>query len=77
MSQTISRYFLWSFAANAVGLALAAWVGWSYSGTLEGTASIFFIALVPAALEISLSFDNAIVNANVLKRWTRHGSAGS
>ncbi|MFN3225849.1 MAG: DUF475 domain-containing protein [Hyphomicrobiales bacterium] len=60
-------YFRWAFVATAVGLSLGAWVGWSYTGTLDGTASIFFICTILAVLEISLSFDNAIVNANKLK----------
>ncbi len=75
MVKAVTRYFIWSFAATALGLALALWVGWTYTGTVEGMAGIFFITLVLAALEISLSFDNAIVNANVLKRmdhkWQR------
>ncbi len=73
--QSAAKYFTWAFAVTALGLALSIWVGWSFTGTMEGTASMFFISLVLAALEISLSFDNAIVNANVLKRmdpvWQR------
>ncbi len=75
MVKSVARYFTWSFAATAIGLSLALWIGWIYTGTAKGMAGIFFIALVLAALEISLSFDNAIVNANVLKRmdqkWQR------
>ncbi len=73
--KTAASYFTWAFAVTALGLALSVWVGWSFTGTVEGTAGLFFISLVLAALEISLSFDNAIVNANVLKRmdpvWQR------
>jgi hypothetical protein len=53
-----------------VGLALGVWVGCSFTGTVTGTLSIFFITCVLAVLEISLSFDNAIVNANKLKQMT-------
>ncbi|WP_128254083.1 DUF475 domain-containing protein [Falsirhodobacter deserti] len=60
-------YLTWAFAATVIGLALGAWLGWSTTGTLGGTASVFFICAVLAVLEISLSFDNAIVNANKLK----------
>ncbi|MGP3697547.1 DUF475 domain-containing protein [Rhodobacter sp. NSM] len=66
---TIS-YFTWAFAFTAVGLALGAFLGWQSTGTAEGTATIFFICCVLAVLEISLSFDNAIVNANKLKTMT-------
>lgn len=61
------QYFTGAFIVTASGLALGAWVGWFYTGTVPGMLSFFFICLVLAALEISLSFDNAVVNANVLK----------
>ncbi len=63
-------YFKWAFIVTAAGLALGAWLGWSATGTLGGMASVFFICTVLAVLEISLSFDNAIVNANKLKEMT-------
>ncbi len=68
MPRSAFRYFTLAFGVTALGLVLAVWVGWIYTGTIQGTLSLFFITLVLAALEISLSFDNAIVNANVLKR---------
>ncbi|MDF0600950.1 DUF475 domain-containing protein [Psychromarinibacter sp. C21-152] len=63
-------YFSWAFAFTAAGLALGALLGWRTTGTLGGTLEIFFICAVLAVLEISLSFDNAIVNANKLKDMT-------
>ncbi|WP_375263085.1 DUF475 domain-containing protein [Palleronia sp.] len=69
MSSTL-RYFTWAFAFTAIGLALSVWVGWSFTGTVQGMLQFLFITTVLAALEISLSFDNAIVNANVLKRMS-------
>jgi uncharacterized protein len=63
-------YFKWPFIVTAGGLVLGAFVGWNATGTLPGTLSIFFICAVLAVLEISLSFDNAIVNANRLKEMT-------
>ncbi|WP_096787247.1 DUF475 domain-containing protein [Rhodobacter sp. CZR27] len=63
-------YLTWAFAATVVGLALGGFLGWQSTGTIEGTATIFFICCVLAVLEISLSFDNAIVNANKLKSMT-------
>ncbi|MEU8511462.1 DUF475 domain-containing protein [Kitasatospora sp. NPDC048722] len=53
------RTFGWSFAITAVGLA-AAGLFWGAEG--------FGIVLILSILEISLSFDNAVVNATVLKR---------
>lgn len=63
-------YLTWAFVATAIGLGLGVWLGWETTGTLGGTASVFFIVAVLAVLEISLSFDNAIVNANKLKDMT-------
>ncbi|GHH63865.1 hypothetical protein GCM10018781_13820 [Kitasatospora indigofera] len=53
------RTFGWSFAITAVGL-IAAGLLWGAEG--------FGIVLILSILEISLSFDNAVVNATVLKR---------
>jgi hypothetical protein len=65
MGETMRRYFTWSLLVTAVGLALAVWLGWSRGG-VAGALSFGLIAAVLAVLEISLSFDNAIVNANKL-----------
>jgi len=63
-------YLRWAFIATAIGLALGVGLGWQTTGTLGGTMSVSFIVAVLAVLEISLSFDNAIVNANKLKDMT-------
>jgi hypothetical protein len=68
-------YFRWAFIVTAIGLALGGLLGWQMTGTVPGMMSIFFVVAVLAVLEISLSFDNAIVNANKLKtmrpEWQR------
>ena len=63
-SNSMMHYFKWAFIVTAVGLALGAALGWQATGTVGGMLSIFFICCVLAVLEISLSFDYAIVNAN-------------
>lgn len=63
-------YFTWAFIVTAIGLALGLWLGFETSHTVGGALKIFFIVCVLAVLEISLSFDNAIVNANKLKDMT-------
>ncbi|PZM10349.1 hypothetical protein CPY51_23650 [Rhizobium tubonense] len=63
-------YFKWALIVTLLGLALGGWVGWNMTGTMAGMATAFFICAVLAVLEISLSFDNAIVNANKLKAMT-------
>ncbi|WP_026480711.1 DUF475 domain-containing protein [Ahrensia sp. 13_GOM-1096m] len=60
-------YFKWPAIVTVLGLFLGAWLGWSVSGTLAGAAGAFFITAILSILEISLSFDNAIVNANKLR----------
>jgi hypothetical protein len=64
---TTMRYFRWAFIVTAVGILLSVLLGWSFTGTVLGAAGFLGIALVLCVLEISLSFDNAIVNANKLK----------
>lgn len=75
MTQHASRramlgYFTWAFIVSIAGLLLGGLIGWNMTGTIAGTATAFFICAVLAVLEISLSFDNAIVNANKLKAMT-------
>ena len=69
------RYYRWAFLVTAVGLCLGALVGWQATHTFSGLASAFFICAVLAVLEISLSFDNSIVDATKLREmrpeWQR------
>jgi hypothetical protein len=67
---TALHYFRWAFIVTGVGLVLSVWLGWAYTGTLAGALRFLFIGAVLSVLEISLSFDNAIVNANKLKDMT-------
>ncbi|MBL3675556.1 DUF475 domain-containing protein, partial [Paracoccus sp. KCTC 42845] len=69
-ARPILHYFTWAFIVTALGLLLGAYLGWQMTGTVGGMLTIFFICTVLAVLEISLSFDNAIVNANKLKEMT-------
>jgi hypothetical protein len=48
-------------------LALGVWYGWAMTGNVAATASMLWIIFVLSILEVSLSFDNAVVNAAVLK----------
>lgn len=62
------RHFRLSFAATAMLLALAACWGFSRGG-VAGSLNALWIAAVLGVLEVSLSFDNAVVNASVLSEW--------
>jgi len=64
------QYFGGSLAVTAIGLLLGAAVGAYYEHTLAGIARTVFIVTVLAVLETSLSFDNAVVNATVLRDMT-------
>lgn len=61
---TLLKYFKGSFALTLIGLVLGYWIGES---TGIGGAKAAFIVLILSILETSLSFDNAVVNATVLK----------
>ncbi len=61
------KHFWGSLLFTAAGLALGGWYGWSIHGTLDGMLGVLWICAVLAVLEVSLSFDNAAVNASVLK----------
>ncbi|WP_253259061.1 DUF475 domain-containing protein [Subtercola boreus] len=62
----VLKNFGWSFAVLLVGLAL---------GFLYGGPAALVLVVVLSVLEISLSFDNAVVNATILERmnaaWQR------
>ena len=66
----IRKYYTGSLLFTALCLAIAAWLGWSMTGTPAGTLGIVWIVLVLGVLEVSLSFDNAVVNATVLRHMT-------
>lgn len=61
------KYFWGSLLFTAICLAAGAALGWSSTGTIQGALSILFICAVLGVLEVSLSFDNAVVNATVLR----------
>jgi uncharacterized protein len=63
----VLRFYKGSILFTLACLALAAWYGWYQTGTISGTLSLLWIVLVLSVLEISLSFDNAVVNAAVLE----------
>ena len=69
-SKAIMHYLKWPLIVTAVGLVLSAWLGWATTHTVNGMLSFLLVGSVLACLEIALSFDNAIVNANKLEDMT-------
>lgn len=60
------RFFKGSIGFTLVCLALAVAYGWWLTGSASATLALVWIVTVLSILEISLSFDNAVVNATVL-----------
>ena len=63
----VLRFYRDSFIFTGICLALGAWLGWELTHTVAGVLGVLWIVVVLGVLEISLSFDNAIVNATVLR----------
>jgi uncharacterized protein len=62
------KHFRFSFFVTALCLGLAAWWGYMHAG-IAGALTAGSIAAILGVMEVSLSFDNAVVNASVLKTW--------
>ena len=62
------KHFRVSFIVTALCLLGSAWWGYEHAG-VAGALTAMGIAAILAVMEVSLSFDNAVVNASVLKTW--------
>jgi hypothetical protein len=62
------KHFRFSIAVTVVLMGVAAWWGYSRGG-MPGLLTALWISAVLGVLEVSLSFDNAVVNASVLRHW--------
>jgi len=62
------QHFRISFAVTFILMLLAGWWGYSHGG-VSGLAQALWITAVLGVMEVSLSFDNAVVNASVLRHW--------
>ena len=67
---TLLRYYKFSLVFTAACFALGLWYGISSSDSLSGVLEILWIIFILSILEISLSFDNAVVNASILKEMS-------
>ena len=68
------KHFKFSFFVSIVCLALAAAWGYSHTG-IAGAVTALSITAILGIMEVSLSFDNAVVNASVLKHWDQFWQA--
>ncbi|HMV60135.1 MAG TPA: DUF475 domain-containing protein [Agitococcus sp.] len=65
------KHFRFSFIFTFICLGLSAWWGFTH-GPEAGLNTMFkalLITAILAVMEVSLSFDNAVVNASVLRHW--------
>lgn len=66
--KTFREFFGFATVVSLMCLAIAAWDGYARGGhTVGALVNALVIALLLGVLEISLSFDNAVVNASVLR----------
>jgi len=68
--ETFRRFYGFAFVFTIVCLGLTVWYGWESTGSVGGTLSLLWIVIVLSVLEVSLSFDNAVINASVLKEMS-------
>ncbi len=69
MNDTIRKEFGFAGIITVLAVGLAGWYGYT-TGGMSRALSDMFIVLVLGVMEISLSFDNAVVNASVLKNMS-------
>lgn len=62
------KHFGFSYIFTFVCLAVAGWWGY-HTGGINAVLGTMFIVAVLGVMEVSLSFDNAVINASVLKNW--------
>ena len=64
------KHFRVSFLVTFICLGISAWWGYTHGG-VSTMLSALGIAVILSVMEVSLSFDNAVVNASVLKNWDK------
>lgn len=62
------KHFGFDIVFTLICLVIAGWWGYSHGG-ISTMLSALAVTGILAVLEISLSFDNAVVNASILKGW--------
>ncbi|WP_420595099.1 DUF475 domain-containing protein [Deinococcus sp.] len=69
MNSTIRNEFGFAAGLSVIAIILAAWYGF-VTGGWERALNDMLLVLVLGVMELSLSFDNAVVNASVLKNMS-------
>lgn len=65
------KHFRFSIIFTLICLVLSAYWGYTHgpNAGLANMSKVLAVTLLLAVMEVSLSFDNAVVNASVLKHW--------
>lgn len=65
------KHFRFSIIFTVICLALSAWWGFSHGpeAGVQAMLRVLLITTILAIMEVSLSFDNAVVNASILRNW--------
>ena len=71
MMNTFKKYFLGSLIFTLIAVVIGFFLWYENGGSLGAGLSAVFIVAVLGVLETCLSFDNAIVNVNVLKKMEK------
>ena len=64
------KHFGYSFAVTILSLIFMFYFGFTKGGISEGL-TVVWLTLILILMEVSLSFDNAIVNASILRNWNK------
>lgn len=64
---TFMKFYKWPTFSLVFALVVGAWVGYAEGGSFQAALSAFLSVAILCVLEISLSFDNAVLNAKKLQ----------
>ena len=62
------KYFRLSFFLTLFSLILVSYLAF-LKGGLSNSLNVLWLTIILILMEISLSFDNAIINASIIKNW--------
>lgn len=65
------KHFRFSIIFTVICLGLSAWWGFTHGpqAGIESMLRVLLLTTILAVMEVSLSFDNAVVNASILRNW--------
>ncbi|MBL0849153.1 MAG: DUF475 domain-containing protein [Candidatus Liberibacter ctenarytainae] len=70
MKKNMLHSFRWAILVTIVGILLSILIGWNTTHTISGTSEVLYICIILSIIEISLSCDNAILNAQQLQKMS-------